>query len=68
MVALIDTPAWRLRTALVGAGVAPGGGALVQLEASVIGWTLVVVGGVLALWAWLHPTRSEFPPGPLPPP
>jgi hypothetical protein len=61
MVALIDSSTWRTRTAVVGCGTVIGGLALLSFTDSRFGWALVVGGSVLALWAWLHKTRGEFP-------
>jgi hypothetical protein len=59
MVALIDTPVWRLLTALVGGGVAIVGLVFLQFGISRLGWAPVTAGSVLALWAWLHKTRGR---------
>ena len=58
LVPLIDLPAGRRRTALVGCGVVVGGLVFWKFGAGRLAWAMVAVGWAIVLWAGLHKTRG----------
>jgi len=64
MVAYIDTTQGRIQFAFRGGVVVIVGVLLLAVGVPrVVSAVLVVVGTAIILWAWLHTTRSGFPPG-----